>query len=161
MLTKLLDLVPGWLWALVVAALLAVGLGIRLDLAAERRATAALTTQKAALELAIDKANARAAEQSSHFATQALKAKNEATLRESTLRHLVVAARTESDGLHNDLDTLRLQLVSATREAAVERATALSAVLDQCSSRYTELAGKADRHVSDLKTLTDSWPVAP
>lgn len=158
---KILDLVPSWVWALVVAALLATGVGLRVQLASERHTVTTLTEQKSELELAISKANARAAEQSSQFANQVLKAKNEATVRESSLRRLAVAARAESDSLHNDLDTLRLQLVSATREAAVERATALSTVLDQCNSRYTGLAQVCDRHVSDIKTLIDSWPVAP
>ena len=160
-LAKILDLVPSWLWAALTAALLATGLGLNVKLASARHSVEALTTQRQTLELSIAQANSRAAAQTAALATQALKAKNEASIRESTLRRLAVAARAESTGLHDDLNTLRDTLANATREAAVERASSLSVVLDQCSARYTELAGKADRHASDVKTLIDSCPAAP
>lgn len=160
-LAKVLDAVPSWLWAIVAAALLAVVVGLNINLAMAHHQVAELTIKSQDLELTIARSEARAATQSAAYQTQTSKAKDEASIRESTLRNLAVVAGSESAGLRNDLAALRRNLANATREAAIERATALSTVLGQCSERYTGLAQTCDRHVSDLKTLIDSWPTAP
>lgn len=158
-LAKLLDLIPSWLWAAVTGALVVMLVLQGANVTSAQSQVTTLTAQVKTLELAIAQANAKAETLSATFATQQLKAQNEASIRESTLRGLAVAARSESAGLLDDLATLRKNLANATRDAAVERATALSTVLGQCDERYTTLAGTCDRHVSDIKTLMDAWPV--
>lgn len=160
-LARVLDLIPSWLWAAVTGTLLVMLALQGANVASAHHQVTALTTQVKTLELAIAQSNAKADQLSATFATQALKAKNEASVRESTLRNLAVAARSESAGLLDDLATLRKNLANDTREAAVERATTLSTVLGQCGERYTSLAKSCDGHVSDIKTLMDSWPVMP
>ena len=70
------------------------------------------------------------------------------------------AARDASDGLHNDVATLRSQLSTASRDAVNQYASTVSDVFEQCSRRYSDLAATADGIVNDRKTLIESWPHA-
>ncbi len=110
------------------------------------------------LKLAIADANTRAAERERALQARVTEAQNEARKRESGLRAAADGARSESDGLRNDVDALRRQLAAASRDAAVERAAAIGAVLHQCAARHQGLAERCDRHVNDIRTLRDSWP---
>lgn len=67
-------------------------------------------------------------------------------------------ARTERDGLRNDLADARARLPTLSHEACLVRAAALDAVLDQCAGAVESLAGKADRHANDAMTLHEAWP---
>lgn len=84
-----------------------------------------------------------------------------ATGRETATRSRLDGARNELDGLQRDLEAANARLATATPAACIERATALSAVLDQCAGAYQDMAGKAERHANDIQTLTEAWPRTP
>ena len=148
-----------WGWAgLLVAAMLAVGMQTY-RLAREQAAHADTRVEVATLKQAVAEAQALAAQQTAALQSQVTKAQDEARTRERALRVAAAAAATESDGLRADVEALRGQLAEATREAAVERATAIGAVLQQCAARHQDLAQRCDRHVNDIRTLIDAWPV--
>ena len=65
------------------------------------------------------------------------------------------------------LDRLREQLTDATRRiadapttAVAEYAAATNELFDDCSRSYQKLAGQADGHAADVRTLTEAWPAA-
>jgi hypothetical protein len=66
-------------------------------------------------------------------------------------------ARGESAGLRDDLSAVRLHAAQSLA-AATATVAALSAVFEQCSSRYIELAQAADGHASDSLMFQESWP---
>jgi uncharacterized protein YgfB (UPF0149 family) len=143
--------------AALVAALL--GLGVQTyRLAGVRSELAEATTTLAEMSVAVAQANAKAAQQAAEFSNKVIEAQNEAKQREARLRAAAAAAGNESDSLRHDLDQVRDQLATATRDAAVERAAAVSAVLADCSRKYQGMAAKADAHASDVRTLMDAWP---
>ena len=84
-------------------------------------------------------------------------AQNNAVTRSVALRAAASASRTERDGLRDQTDAALLG-ASASHAACLERATTASAVLNQCAAAYQDLGERADRHVSDLQTLTEAWP---
>ena len=90
--------------------------------------------------------------------TQVTKAQNEAKKRETELRAAAAGAAAESHGLRDDIDRYRDTIASATDAARTERAAAVAAVLGECADRYQVLAGRADRHVNDLRMMIDAWP---
>lgn len=65
--------------------------------------------------------------------------------------------RASIDGLRSS-STEALLLSGYSHAACIDRATALKDVFDQCTGEYGSLAEKADRHTSDLQTLSDAWP---
>ncbi len=153
-----LNLVPRWVWMALVAALAATSCKLTIDLGSIKLELEKSKVAVAQMEAAIAQANTEAAQKTAALQRAVLKAQNEAILRENTLRAAAVAAASESDGLRNDLDAMRVQLDGASRDAAVERAAAIGAVLGQCAARHQSLAQRCDGHVSDLKTLIESWP---
>ena len=155
---KLLDLVPSWIWAGIVLAMSLVCFGLSGDLADSKLALANSRTANAQLSIALSDSKAEAMEQSAELNRLVTKATNEARKREDVLRASAAAARAESVGLRDDAAGLRHQLDQLSRDAAIERATAIGGVLAQCGERYQVLAQRCDRHVSDLRTLTDAWP---
>lgn len=154
----LFDLVPKWLLAAAVAALLALSGWQAFQLAGTRADVATAQRDAAALQLAIADANTRAAQQAAALSQAVTKAQNEAKSRENTLRAAADSARSESDGLRNDLNALRGQYDQLSRDAVIERAAAVGVVLDQCARQYQGLAEKADRHANDVRTLIEAWP---
>lgn len=66
--------------------------------------------------------------------------------------------RTELDGLRGDLAEVPDRIRSASREAVDQYATAATVVFGECAARYSELAGTAAGHASDVQTLMDAWP---
>lgn len=69
--------------------------------------------------------------------------------------------RGELDGLRGDLAEVPGRIRTASREAVDQYATTASVVFDQCSRRYSEMAGAAQGHASDVQTLMDAWPSQP
>lgn len=57
-----------------------------------------------------------------------------------------------------DTASSAVRAASESLAACNANATAQSELLAQCANRYSELAGKADGHVNDIKTLIASWP---
>lgn len=71
--------------------------------------------------------------------------------------------RSDASAARSELDRLRGDLVidakpSATLQACDQRRATLSDVFEQCASRYSVLAEKADGHANDLQTLSEAWP---
>ena len=74
-------------------------------------------------------------------------------------------ARRDADRARGELDRLR-DTLSATRggvpgestAACAVRADAAADVLAQCAAAYLSMAGIADRHANDARTLIEAWP---
>ena len=87
----------------------------------------------------------------------AITAQNQATAR-------AVALRRDADLARTELGRLRLAVNSAVQTASTdpvacpERASALGDVLTELGRAGAELAAKADRHASDVKTLIAAYP---
>ena len=85
-----------------------------------------------------------------------LMAQNAGAARAIRLRSDLDSARTELDRLRIALRTL--PTADPTTGTCPDRAATVSKLFLECSEQLTTLAGKADRHASDLRTLTDAWP---
>ena len=70
-------------------------------------------------------------------------------------------ARADADRLRAQLDGVPARLASATDGAVREYASAASVVFARCVGAYQELAGVADGHAADVRTLSEAWPVIP
>ena len=86
---------------------------------------------------------------------------NAARIRENTLRRDVAAAGAQSDGLREQAAEAARRLAAAPPAAVLEYATAVNQLFADCSRSYQELAGKADGHSLDVRTLSEAWPVIP
>lgn len=86
-----------------------------------------------------------------------ISAQNAARSREADLRRDADRSRAAADGLR-DQASEALRLAGANHSACLERASAAAELLLTCSRRYSDLGAAADRHVSDIKTLTEAWP---
>jgi chromosome segregation ATPase len=84
-------------------------------------------------------------------------AQDAAVRRERQLRNDAAGSRDALVGLSHAADAA-LRAAEASHGACLNRATALSDVLETVSTERRELSEKADRHVSDIQTLTDAWP---
>lgn len=84
--------------------------------------------------------------------------------------HALNDARAREEALLNDFSSLRnthQRLRDAITNSVPANASGaeLDAILTrgelfaECSKEYADLAEKADRHVHDIKTLTDAWKV--
>lgn len=94
------------------------------------------------------------------IANQYTEALNNARARETDLRLSVDGARTELDRLRIAIKK-RSASVAASPASAVDYSIASSELLAECAGEYQALAGKADGHASDLKTMIEAWPVSP
>ena len=89
---------------------------------------------------------------------QYMEALNNARTRENEIR---LAA----DGARSELDRLRITIkkrsaaVTASPASAVDYSIASADVFGECAAELTALAGKADGHTVDLKTMIEAWPV--
>ena len=83
---------------------------------------------------------------------------NAARIRENTLRRDVAAAGAQSDGLREQAAEAARRLAAAPPAAVLEYATAVNQLFADCSRSYQELAGKADGHAADVRTLIEAWP---
>ena len=61
-------------------------------------------------------------------------------------------------GLREQLNSYNGSLSNNSREALQNRITALSTVVQECSSEYSTLAEHADKTELDLQTIERSWP---
>ena len=83
----------------------------------------------------------------------------EANIRSQKNALAAAAANRTADSLRDQLATARANLPNSTCEAARNYAAALSDVFGSCVKEYRELAEKATGHASDVKTLTEAWPM--
>lgn len=81
-----------------------------------------------------------------------------AEVRAAALHAAAAGAVAESDSLRAQLAAERMRLPDASLPACRDYALSLNTVLDQCQARHRELAGKADGHAADVRTLLESWP---
>lgn len=92
-----------------------------------------------------------------------LQAQKDEALREAALQAqrnaaAAAAARRESDGLRVELTEARLRMSGSTCASVRDHAATLNAVLNQCVGTLEGMAGKADGHALDTRTLIRSWP---
>lgn len=80
-----------------------------------------------------------------------------AETRTLALRRAADSARAESIGLRDAIVTLSRQ-PATDAEASTDRATAVGELLAECGDKYQALGAVADRHASDVKTLSEAWP---
>lgn len=88
---------------------------------------------------------------------QTAAAQSAAMARAVELRRVADGARAELGRLRNASDAA-VRTATSNADACVERATSAAELLNQCAAEYQSLGERADRHVSDIKTLTDAWP---
>lgn len=81
-----------------------------------------------------------------------------AQTRESRLKRDAVNAQSAVVGLRNELGTLQARLATSTDETVLNAADSLGVLLAQCAEDYRAMAEVADRHASDVQTLTEAWP---
>lgn len=84
----------------------------------------------------------------------------EGQTRENLIRTLAAGSSSASNSLRSTLAAISGGVPSATVDALRISTTTLAGVLGDCQGRYRDLAEKADRHASDVKTLTQAWPSA-
>jgi len=84
-------------------------------------------------------------------------AQDNAAKRAADLAWVVADSRTELDRLRDILDAT-LQARSSTLEACTAHAATQSGLLNHCAGRLVDVSAKADGHVSDIRTLIESWP---
>ena len=84
-------------------------------------------------------------------------AQNAAREFEISLRADLVATQSKLNRLRTS-STAALSFASTSLEACTLTTATYDQLLIDSAERYTELASKADRHVIDIKTLTEAWP---
>jgi hypothetical protein len=90
-------------------------------------------------------------------ADNAIEAQNQAQARAHHLRVAAAGSLDAIERLHNDTVS-SLRAAAASQAACLERASALSAVLNELATAGGSLAAQADRHASDGTTLMAAWP---
>ncbi len=97
------------------------------------------------------------------FNQQLQKAQNDFTEKQTQITADADRARNAADSLRNDLTTVRAKLSAAsadTSTAVIEYASTSTDVLEQCTTRYRDMAEKADRHAADAAMMQAAWPRA-
>jgi hypothetical protein len=152
--TALMDIVPGWIWAICCAGLFGWG-GIN-----AYRATAA-KAETEAIKAAQAQALADAVSNAWAESDRLQKVKDDAIAdaEKRAKENAAVAGRARSE-----LDRLRRIVASASTstdpacKAVADRAAALGDVFGECAGELTEMGRKADAHASDLRTFQSAWP---
>lgn len=88
-------------------------------------------------------------------------ARNEATIRDQVITRHAAAVGTAHQQLRVALDTIRSsanRLPGDPGAASDQRTGTLAQLLGDCADRYRGVAEKADRHASDVRTLSEGWP---
>lgn len=111
-----------------------------------------ITTERAA-------ANARVAKVSADVAANYQGALNDALKKYATLQTAADRTRRERNSLRKQLSDAEQRLADAPPAALIEYASTTNKLFGQCSSRYAELAIRADGHASDAATCRAAWPV--
>ena len=90
--------------------------------------------------------------------TELENARINANAREMRLKKDVAAAQSATNGLRNDLASLRARLTTSTEASCLATADSIGILLGQCAEDYRAMAEVADRHATDVQTLTEAWP---
>jgi hypothetical protein len=152
--TALLDVVPGWIWAIVCAGLFAWG-GVNQYRVVSAKAD--LSDLKASHAQALVEAQQAATEQ-----TAQLQEKKDAAIAEAEKRaveNAVAAGRARTElGRLRSASATGAGNAGTSDAACVAYASAATDVLNECGSALVDLAQAADGHVADLRTTRESWP---
>ena len=117
----------------------------------------ALKSQHAAT-LAQSKA---AAAQTENYLLKAVQdAQTQAVFRAKVVRRDARASADALERLRDELGRVRAAAIAATPPACPQPRPALGELLAECAAELRDVAEKADRHVSDVRTLVDAWPAA-
>lgn len=76
--------------------------------------------------------------------------------REKTIQKSAAATGALVAGVRDELDAIRDGLSIATIDALRHSTATLSVVFGECTERYSGLAEKATRHVSDIRAMTEA-----
>ncbi len=152
--TALLDIVPGWIWAICCAGLFGWG-GI--NAYRVNSAHADLAELKAAHAQALIVAQQQADKKSAELKRTKDEAIAQAEKRAATNAAAAGRARSELDRLREQ-SASGIDRAGTSQAACTEYATAATAVLNECGSALAGLAEKADGHVNDIRTITGAWP---
>jgi hypothetical protein len=117
-----------------------------------------ITQMKAAQVEAVNVATREARTTESRRFTNVQEAQNAAQKRAQTARLDADRARTELDRLRDELASTRGGVPGESTAACAVRADAGADVLAQCAAAYLSMAGIADRHANDARTLIEAWP---
>ena len=150
-----MSIIPFWIKVLIVAAVLAaITFAVNRYLSSveqhgyDRAVTEYQAKTIAAQNDAIIENNRRM-----QLVEDAIKGRND---REKSIRAVADAAGVAVGGLRNELDAARAGMPTADAATLRNAATAYSLVFGDCVGRYTGLAEKATRHVSDIQTLMEA-----
>lgn len=157
----LLNLVPKWVWLAVVAALSATSCKLKWDNSGLSLEIEKGKTYVAQLEKSIAQANTARVQQLVENEQRARAAEQAASSRQRALAADARAARAELDGLRTALeahDGPRLTASATPFAPGLDYTDPVPELFLQCTSRYIDLAAKADGHANDVKTLTEAWP---
>jgi hypothetical protein len=122
------------------------------------RKDAQIAEIEAANSAAVAAATQAAMEQTTQMQRKKDAALSQANKRAQENAAAAAAARSERDGLRNQINTATGALPTATCSSARNYAATAAAVFEQCASALEELATKADGHATDSRTLTNAWP---
>jgi len=89
--------------------------------------------------------------------TRVIQAQRSATQRAAVLAGAANASRMELVSLR-DASASAMRDADASHDASLAAAATANQLLNRCGAEYQELGAIADRHVSDIKTLTEAWP---
>ena len=157
----LLDLIPKWVWAALVATLAATSCKLKWENGELSIEIEKGKTYVAQLEASISKANAVASENAAENERRVRSAEASARKRADVLSADAAAARSELDRLRDALSSYTARGLTAKAESLAPGLDTTDPIPDlflQCTARYVDLAGKADGHVNDVKTLIEAWP---
>ena len=92
--------------------------------------------------------------------TQLNEAQNELNIQKQRMAAINARNIELSNSLREGLATFNRGLSNDSKQTLISRVDTLSDVLGECTSRYTEVAAKADAYAADLKMMQDSWPTS-
>lgn len=87
----------------------------------------------------------------------AVSERDAATRRDAELRAAADGSRAALVGLSHAAEQA-LREAGSSHSACIARTATATRLLNQCGAAYQDLGERADRHVSDLKTLIGVWP---
>ena len=90
--------------------------------------------------------------------SQVDKATYELTQSKAALAKTAATNHDLSNRLREQLNSFNAGLSNDSKQALIDRINTLSDVLSECTSRYSEVATKADTYAADSKMMQESWP---
>lgn len=154
-----LSLLFNWrMWGSVFLAITLAGTHWKVYKLGEASANSEMVQERKANADVVIKAQSELRLKEQQWNTQQIQERNNAIIRESQLRTEASNAHATNDSLRSQLTDTARRFGSLTQGSAVNTGITLTELLNQCSTEYTDLAEKADRHTSDIKTLVNTWP---